>query len=101
MQAAVTDLFNKSMMPHILMKLLGGGAPYRQGSGQLALRFPGDACVGDGCECPPEHFEGVRKGCAFICCQSLLANHTAVTTVTTVTTVTVTDHGRRPCLVVM
>jgi uncharacterized Zn-binding protein involved in type VI secretion len=63
MQAAVTDLFNKSMMPHILMKLLGGGAPYRQGSGQLALRFPGDACVGDGCECPPEHFEGVRKGC--------------------------------------
>ena len=51
-------------MPHILKKLLGGGAPYRMSSGQLALRFPGDACVGDGCECPPDHFEGVRKGCA-------------------------------------
>jgi hypothetical protein len=63
--AAVTDLFNKSMMPHILMKLLGGGAPYRQGSGQLALRFPGDACAGDGCECPPAHFEAVRKGCTY------------------------------------
>lgn len=60
--AAVTDLFNKSMMPQILMKLLGGSVPYHQDSGQLALRFPGDACIGGGCECTPEHFEGVRKG---------------------------------------
>ena len=61
--AAVTDLFNRSMMPHVLQKLLGGDAPYRQGQGQLALRFPGDACVGDGCECPPDHFESIRRGC--------------------------------------
>ena len=61
--AAVTDLFNRSMMPHILKKLLGGGASYRMSSGQLALRFPGDACVGDGCECPLDHFESVRKWC--------------------------------------
>ena len=36
---------------------------YQQARGQLALRFPGDACAGaESCECPPEHFEAVRKG---------------------------------------
>ena len=34
----------------------------RLASGQLALRFPGDACVGESAESSPQNFEGVRKG---------------------------------------
>ena len=39
---AITNLFNKSAIPIVLQKMLGGKKPYRQGGGQLALRFPGD-----------------------------------------------------------
>ena len=41
---AITNLFNNSVIPFVLQRLLGGNAKkqYRQGSGQLALRFPGD-----------------------------------------------------------
>lgn len=41
---AITNLFNKSVIPFVLQRLLGGDKRkrYRQGSGQLALRFPGD-----------------------------------------------------------
>ena len=58
---AITGLFNNSMIPHILQKLLGGPSPYRIGSGQLALRFPGDACPRDKCECSAAQFEACRK----------------------------------------
>jgi hypothetical protein len=59
---AITGLFNDSMVPHILQRLLGGDSPYTLGSGQLALRFPGDACPPDKCECSEARFEGVRIG---------------------------------------
>eukprot|EP00946_MAST-07B_sp_MAST-7B-sp1_P001009 g1009.t1 len=43
----ITNLFNKSCLPFLLMRLLGGSKPYRQERGQLALRFPGDLCPGN------------------------------------------------------
>lgn len=57
---AVTDLFNASGIPEVLMKLLGCKKPPRQGAGQLALRFPGDACR-PGRQAPPGHLNGHRK----------------------------------------
>ena len=57
----LTDLFNKSVLPHLMKKLLGGAAPYRQGGAQLALRFPGDGCPGGTAHFNPSHFEHVRR----------------------------------------
>ena len=51
-QPAVTNLFNRSMLPHLLHRLLWGGTGAGTDAdaipimriGQLALRFPGDMC---------------------------------------------------------
>eukprot|EP01052_Picozoa_sp_SAG31_P046661 SAG31_NODE_9009_length_1349_cov_0.922400_1_plen_392_part_10 len=62
---AVTDLFNRSVLPLVCRALLGDGK-YEQQAGQLALRFPGDMCEArdtadhGSCECSPEHFAQVR-----------------------------------------
>jgi hypothetical protein len=62
----VTALFNASVLPHLMARLLGplpSGAPYHQGSGQLALRFPGDMCPrGDPAAFSPAAFEALRLG---------------------------------------
>jgi hypothetical protein len=53
------------MVPYLLTELLGGDAEYyrqRLSVGQLALRFPGDLCVGDSAMITKPQFEGVRKG---------------------------------------
>ena len=60
--AAVTDLFNKSCLPHLMTELLGGEMRYHQPAGQLALRFPGDACIGNTAKTTPAHFAAVAKG---------------------------------------
>lgn len=70
-EPAIVDLFNRSVLPLLCRELLGNvdargsasgaSAHYKQHVGQLALRFPGDLCESDGCECSPEHFEHVRR----------------------------------------
>jgi ectoine hydroxylase-related dioxygenase (phytanoyl-CoA dioxygenase family) len=65
----ITDLFNKSVIPHVMEILLGKDHTYRQHAGQIALRFPGDACVGNTAKSNPAHFEVIAShwhidGCA-------------------------------------
>mmetsp|Transcript_28452 Transcript_28452/g.37187 ORF Transcript_28452/g.37187 Transcript_28452/m.37187 type:complete len:709 (-) Transcript_28452:570-2696(-) len=62
---SITNLFNKSALPFLLEILLGknrSGSLPKQSTGQLALRFPGDACPGNQCKITPQAYEGVRKG---------------------------------------
>ena len=44
--ASITNLFNKSIIPDIIQTLFGEkkkkNSKYKQGAGQIALRFPGD-----------------------------------------------------------
>eukprot|EP00750_Incisomonas_marina_P033531 INCI9893.1.p1 GENE.INCI9893.1~~INCI9893.1.p1 ORF type:complete len:413 (-),score=42.83 INCI9893.1:130-1368(-) len=65
-QPAITDLFNKSGIPMMLARLLHppppGAGQYVQGGGQIALRFPGDACEKGTCTSSAAHFNAVRKG---------------------------------------
>jgi len=69
---AITDLFNRSVLPYVMARLLGddyGRMKYRQGAGQLALRFPGDACVGKTAQSNEAHFKNIAShwhidGCA-------------------------------------
>lgn len=58
---AITDLFNRSMLPFVLRELLGGDQPFSVHRGQIALRFPGDMCPDGTCDFSPEGFENVRK----------------------------------------
>ena len=70
-EPAITDLFNRSVLPLLCRALLGDiddsesgrhttTTHYAQHAGQLALRFPGDLCEAEGCECSPDHFQHVR-----------------------------------------
>ncbi|GMH85605.1 hypothetical protein TrVE_jg5190 [Triparma verrucosa] len=64
-EAAITDLFNQSSIPYVMELLLGpkvGGGKYSQPGGQLALRFPGDACVGKTAQSNAQHFEHIARG---------------------------------------
>jgi len=67
---AILSLVRDSAVPAVLSELLGGDEEWyraRLGTGQLALRFPGDMCPA-GTKCGPEgaiskaHFDGIRKG---------------------------------------
>ena len=65
-RAEVTALFNSSVLPLVMSRLLGplpSAARYHQGSGQLALRFPGDMCPGSEPDAfTPASFEALRLG---------------------------------------
>ncbi|GMH77173.1 hypothetical protein TrLO_g6502 [Triparma laevis f. longispina] len=64
-EAAITDLFNQSVIPFVMELLLGpkfGGGKYKQDGGQLALRFPGDACVGKTAKSNDAHLNQIAKG---------------------------------------
>lgn len=62
-------LFNKSILPHLLQVLLDTPEPFKQSTGQIALRFPGDMCLQETGETTSHHFDELRKhwhidGCA-------------------------------------
>ena len=63
--AALTDLFNASVLQPLVAGLLGGAEaatpPPRASGAQLALRFPGDMCDPGTCDCSRERFDGVRR----------------------------------------
>ena len=62
---AIKNLINQSMAPHICAELLGGSPDFYRnqiGSGQLALRFPGDMCDPGKATCSQSRFNGVSKG---------------------------------------
>ena len=61
-QPEITNLFNKSGIPSLLKLLLGDKRNPYQGAGQLAIRFPGDACPPGTTETNYNHSEAVRKG---------------------------------------
>ena len=69
---AVKNLIKQSMAPFICAKLLGGTPDYYReqiSQGQLALRFPGDACPEGTAKCTASRFHGHAKhwhidGCA-------------------------------------
>lgn len=64
-EAAITDLFNQSVIPFVMELLLGAkfrGGKYKQDGGQLALRFPGDACVGKTAKSNDAHLNKIAKG---------------------------------------
>ena len=61
-ESAVTALFNDSCLPDLMFKFFGGNKRYHQGAGQLALRFPGDACIGQTAKTNPAHFSAVASG---------------------------------------
>lgn len=59
----ITDLFNESILPYVVETLLGPkGSPYMMGSGQIALRFPGDFCAGGSADFDAGAFERLRRG---------------------------------------
>jgi len=66
---AITGLINRSGIPQLLSEMLGPKS-YDQGSGQIALRFPGDMCEDKtACTSSPANFNNLRKfwhidGCA-------------------------------------
>ena len=70
--SSITDLLKESAVPMALSKLLGGDDEYWRSqitSGQIALRFPGDACPNatnyddddDDVRISASHFDGVRR----------------------------------------
>eukprot|EP00466_Bigelowiella_natans_P013342 jgi/Bigna1/75398/fgenesh1_pg.34_\ len=70
---AITDLFNKSDIPHVVQRLLGmPNMPY-QGAGQIAMRFPGDACPGGKVESSQSHLESTSKHWHIDGCPSMFA----------------------------
>jgi len=59
---SITNLFNESVVPFVMTALLGGDRTYSQGAGQLALRFPGDACIGKTSQTNTAHSAAVAEG---------------------------------------